>query len=52
MNERRYLKNVTPKTLAWYRQRFQAFETAGLVSRRSKILAARTPLKKIWKAAQ
>jgi hypothetical protein len=28
MTERRYLKNVTPKTLAWYEQSFKAFEGA------------------------
>ena len=28
MTERRYLKNVTPKTLAWYEQSFKAFDGA------------------------
>jgi hypothetical protein len=26
--ERKYLKNVTPRTLAWYRHSFKAFEGA------------------------
>ena len=28
MTERRYLKNITPKTLAWYRDTFNAFSDA------------------------
>ena len=35
IQERTYFKNVTPKTIAWYRQSFHAFE--GAMDTRSNI---------------
>jgi site-specific recombinase XerD len=42
IRERRYLKNVTPKTVAWYRDSFRAFEgamdtRAGVLERIAKL---------------
>ena len=43
VQERTYLKNVTPKTVQWYRHSFQAFD--GAITDRSSILSRITMLR-------